>query len=86
MVESASSLIVRKAGTGAGTIIVGKELCGPECETMSIPYVKDTTVTLQVVPAVDSTFVRWETAAGVVLDNIYYAQPGETVIAVFEKP
>jgi hypothetical protein len=40
---------------------------------------------LQVVPDADSVFVRWETAAGVPLASIYYAQLGETVIAVFEK-
>jgi hypothetical protein len=41
--------------------------------------------TLQVIPEADSVFVRWETVDGVPLASIYYAQPGETVIAIFNK-
>jgi hypothetical protein len=80
-----ASLVIKKAGTGQGTISADEQACGPACAELTLPYVEQTMKTLQVVPAADSSFVRWETADGALLEKIYYAQPGETVIAVFEK-
>jgi hypothetical protein len=78
-------IVVRKAGTGNGTIMTDQQTCDAACAELIIPYIEGTMATLQVVPDADSVFVRWETADGVPLANIYYAQPGETVYAVFEK-
>jgi hypothetical protein len=82
---SLETLAIRKTGSGSGTIIAGTRICGPECIELVIPYVKGGSTTLQVIPEADSTFVRWETEAGVPLKGLHYAQPGETVIAIFEK-
>jgi hypothetical protein len=76
---------VRKAGSGTGTVIIGQQDCGSACVEVVIPYVEHDTATLEVIPDADCTFVRWETAEGVPVEGIHYAQPGETVMAVFEK-
>jgi hypothetical protein len=83
--QEGSVLVVRKAGTGNGTILTDQQACDAACAELSVPYIEGAMATLQVVPEANSTFVRWETADGIPLESIYYAQPGETVIAVFEK-
>jgi hypothetical protein len=47
--------------------------------------VEHDTATIEVIPEADATFVRWETEEGLPVDGIHYAQPGETVIAIFER-
>jgi hypothetical protein len=77
---------VRKQGTGTGTILVGEQVCGPECPELTLPYTDGAQFPLQVMPTADSRFVGWQTADGNVVEGaIFYAQPGDTVIAVFEK-
>jgi hypothetical protein len=83
--EALAPITIRKSETGTGTIFIGAQACGPACVEVTVPYVAGARYTVQVVPAADSRFVQWETADGVPLASIYYAQPGETVIAVFEK-
>jgi hypothetical protein len=79
-------VIVRKQGTGTGTIRVGAQVCGPECTELTLPYTASARFTLQVMPATDSRFVGWQTAEGEIVEgSMFYAQPGDTVIAVFEK-
>jgi hypothetical protein len=77
---------VRKQGTGSGTILVGAQVCGPECTELTLPYTAGVRFMLQVLPAADSRFVGWQTEDGNIVESaIFYAQPGEAVIAVFEK-
>jgi hypothetical protein len=76
---------IHKRGSGKGTILGAGQTCGPDCPALSIPYIEHAATTLQVIPEADSYFVRWETADGVPLEQMYYAQPGDMVIAVFEK-
>jgi hypothetical protein len=83
--EALETFTVHKAGSGTGTIMVGQQVCGSTCVELVIPYVEHDTATLEVIPDADCTFVRWETAAGVPVEGMHYAQPGDTVMAVFEK-
>jgi hypothetical protein len=77
---------VRKQGSGSGTILSGEQVCGLECGELTLPYTAGAQFTLQVIPAADSRFVGWQTADGEVVEGtVFYAQPGETVIAIFEK-
>jgi hypothetical protein len=77
---------VRKQGAGSGTILVGDQVCGPECLELTLPYTDGAQFTLQAIPAADSRFVGWQTVEGNIVEGtLFYAQPGETVIAVFEK-
>jgi hypothetical protein len=81
-----SVLTIRKAGTGNGSIIAADEReCLAGCEEMRLPYIENLAETIQVIPDADSVFVGWQTPEGVLLENIYYAQPGDVVIAVFDK-
>ena len=43
------------------------------------------TLSASATPDADSTFVGWQTATGEMLTGLEYVQPGETVLAVFEK-
>jgi hypothetical protein len=77
---------VRKQGTGSGTIQFNEQVCGPACAELTLPYTDGARFALQVIPAADSRFVGWQTADGeVVKGTIFYARPGETVLAVFEQ-
>jgi hypothetical protein len=78
-------ITVKKAGPGQGTIRVGANTCGPECTEWLLPSADGRPLTVEVIPASDSYFVRWEDQAGLPLEGIHYAQPGDTVYAVFEK-
>jgi hypothetical protein len=69
-------LVVRKAGSGNGTIMTDQQACEAACAELIIPYIKGSMTTLQVIPEADSVFVRWETADDVPLASIYYAQAG----------
>jgi hypothetical protein len=66
-------------------ILTAQQACDSACAELTIPYIEGSMATLQVIPEADSVFVRWETVDGVPLASIYYAQPGETVIAIFNK-
>ena len=79
------SLTIRKAGTGTGTVTAGEQVCDEVCSEFSIPYVEGEKVDVEVTSAVDSYFAGWETADGTSLENIYYANPGDTVFAIFER-
>jgi hypothetical protein len=85
--ESPSAVItVQKSGTGTGTIVIGEQECGPDCPVLTVPYAEGSRYILQAVPAADSRFVGWQTEDGhIVEEAIFYAQPGETMLAVFEK-
>jgi hypothetical protein len=76
---------VRKQGPGTGTILFGGQTCGPACAELTLPYAAEARFPLQAIPAADSVFVRWETPAGVPIENTYYAQPGDIVIAIFNR-
>lgn len=84
-VTTESSITIRKAGTGNGTLIAETSSCGPECDTFSIPYIEAERVTVQVLPDDASLFIGWQTLEGTPLEEIFYAQPGDTVLAVFER-
>lgn len=77
------SVLIKKAGTGAGTVLAGEQVCGPECQEVSIPYSEHRAVVLKAIPETGSLFDRWETAQGSSLENTIHVQPGETVLAVF---
>jgi hypothetical protein len=84
--RSPEFVILRKSGTGTGTITLGDQVCGLECPVLAVPYIEGARLTPQVVPAADSRFVGWQTKDGKAIEGaIFYAQPGDTVIAVFEK-
>ena len=74
-----------KAGTGNGTLTVGRQTCSVECTELTLPYVAGQQAQITVMPEAGSVFVRWETADGTPLTGLTYMQPGDTVIAVFEK-
>jgi murein DD-endopeptidase MepM/ murein hydrolase activator NlpD len=78
-------IIIRKAGTGGGTIIANGLRCGNKCMELIIPYGKSAVKTLRVVPDPGSCFVRWDTSQGITLEDIRDVQPGDMVIAVFNK-
>jgi murein DD-endopeptidase MepM/ murein hydrolase activator NlpD len=80
-----SYIIIRKAGTGRGTIIGNGLRCGEKCVELIIPYDKNSVETLRVVPDPDSWFVRWGTSLGTTLEDIRDVRPGDTVIAVIDK-
>ncbi len=75
---------ILKTGTGNGTIIAGDQECGPGCAELVIPYVTDGSMTVTVEPAAGSFFAGWETVGGDPIGQTFYANPGETVVAVFE--
>jgi len=78
-------LTVKKSGNGAGTISAGAQVCDTTCQELILPYVAGEQADLQVTPTAGSAFVGWQTAEGVPLENIYYANPGDVVYAIFEQ-
>ena len=86
--DGATSLLpqffVNKRGRGRGTIAAGEQVCGPDCDAMTCPYVAESSTTLQVQPESGSVFLGWQTADGRSIDHLFYAAPGETVFAVFD--
>lgn len=75
-----------KTGTGQGTILIGDQECGPECTELRIPYTDKTGIVLKAIPESGYRFVRWEKSDGSpVVDGVFRAQPGDSVIAIFEK-
>jgi hypothetical protein len=77
---------VRKQGTGSGTIQFNEQACGPDCPELIVPYTEGVRFTVQAIPETDSRFMGWQTTDGQTVEGtIFYARPGETVIAVFEK-
>jgi hypothetical protein len=80
----APEVAIHKAGSGTGTITVVEQVCGGTCMVLFVPYDPAGSVMVQVEPDADSSFVRWEDSTGTPIDGIHYAQPGETVYAVFE--
>jgi hypothetical protein len=77
-------VIIRKAGFGSGTVTANGLSCGKKCMELIIPYHQDTMKTLKVIPDADSYFAGWMTPEGFPFEDIGNAQPGETVIAVFD--
>ena len=61
------TVTLKKAGTGTGTITLGEDVCDVECTELTIPYAAGAKVQVQVTPADDSVFVRWEKADGTAL-------------------
>jgi hypothetical protein len=83
--ELAGMVVIRKARSGAGSLISGSLQCGSGCEVMVIPHVSEESVLVDAIPAADSYFAGWRTSQGYVLESIHYAQPGDIVIAIFNK-
>jgi len=79
------TVIIRKSGSGNGMITVGSQSCDALCSELTVPYVAGQSVNVNVVPAADSVFIGWQKADGTSISGVAYAQPGETVLAVFEK-
>jgi hypothetical protein len=77
-------IVIRKGGTGGGTITANGLRCGKKCEELIIPYDKNAMKTLRVVPDAGSYFGGWKTSEGVPLEDIRDAPPGEVFIAVFD--
>jgi hypothetical protein len=82
--EETASILVEKTGSGSGTITVDSQVCDEGCQELSVLYVTGQQADLTVTPAADSYFAGWEAADGTALEDIYYANPGDTVYAVFE--
>lgn len=82
---SEETLVVKKAGSGSGTITAGTQVCDAACTELEITYIAGKEVDVNVTAAADSYFAGWETAGGVQIENIYYAEPGDTVFAIFEQ-
>ncbi|GAK56577.1 glycosyl hydrolase family 98 putative carbohydrate binding module [Candidatus Vecturithrix granuli] len=78
-------IMVRKAGNGNGTIIAGDQICGAGCQELILPYNDMQSVILQILPDESSVFGYWQDEKGILYTDIYYAQPGDIVYAVFEK-
>jgi hypothetical protein len=83
--ELTNVLTVKKSGSGTGIVASSSQSCDVMCTALIIPYVAGQHVDLQVTPGADSVFVGWQTASGVPLEDIYYANPGDTVYAIFEQ-
>ncbi len=77
-------IILRKAGTGGGTVTANGLRCGNNCVELIIPYDKKAIETIRIVPNAGSYFVGWETSTGITLEDIQNMQPGEVVFAVFD--
>ena len=77
-------ITVQKTGSGNGTITAGTQVCDAACTELAIPYIEGEQIDVNVTAAADSYFAGWETAGGVKLEDIYYANPGEIVFAIFE--
>lgn len=78
------TVVVKKAGSGSGTLTSGTTVCDATCTTLTVTYVAGGQIALQVTPSAGSVFTGWQAADGTMLDDIYYANPGDTVFAVFE--
>jgi hypothetical protein len=82
--EVASVVRIGKRGKGRGTIATETETCDEICEELVAPYVAGEQLELRVTPEDGSVFAGWEAADGTPLEDIYYANPGDTVYAIFE--
>jgi hypothetical protein len=81
-----ASIAVQKGGTGTGTILIGAQVCGPDCPGMVVPYLPGSRYPVQAIPAADARFEGWQTEDGEpVEDALFYAHPGETIYAIFER-
>lgn len=78
-------MIVQKSGSGRGKISAGDQMCDESCQELVLPYVEGEKANLTVTPENGSYFAGWQTADGVALENIYYANPGDTVYAIFNQ-
>ena len=77
-------VVIRKAGTGQGTIQAGEQVCGVGCEELIFVYGEQEEITVQVSPEEGSVFVGWQTEDGGSIEELFYANPGDTVYAVFD--
>ena len=81
-----ATLTVKKAGSGRGTVMVGTQTCDADCTVLQVAQTDKTALVLKAIPAAGSRFVRWETSDGCILTaSVFRAEPGVTVVAVFEK-
>ena len=62
------------------------QTCDIDCPALLVVYTPGGGFTVQVTAADGAVFVGWETADGIRLAGLHYAQPGETIFAVFEQP
>jgi len=83
--SGAETVTVRKGGTGNGIVTVSTWVCPTTCQELQIPVLPGVTFSASATPDAGSTFVGWQTASGELLTGFEYVQPGETVIAVFER-
>ena len=65
---------------------MGDGVCGPTWTRWVLPSFDQRPLTVQVEPELDASFVRWARPDGTLVSGVYHAQPGDTVIAIFEKP
>jgi hypothetical protein len=79
-----ADVIFRKRGSGSGTIRVGTQECGPDCDELPVPYADYALLT--VIAAEGSHFVRLEREDGTLLNvDSFAVSPGETVFVIFEQ-
>jgi hypothetical protein len=83
--QPSSLITVKKEGSGTGTVMIGDQACDSACMEKSVPYVEHRAVILKVIPDPDSYFAWWKTEDGEISKGTVRIQPGETVIAVFQK-
>ncbi len=76
---------VRKHGNGSGTVHLGDRVCPADCLVVSVPTPENGIVILKAIPDEGSRFARWTDSAGQVLTERFHAEPGDTIIAVFEQ-
>ncbi len=83
---SGQQFTLKKAGTGVGTVMVGDRVCGLEYEELRLSEVERAMLILKALPEINSHFAGWEAVDETTsMGRIFRAQPGDTVIAVFEK-
>ena len=78
-------VIIKKAGSGKGTVTVGDWVCAETCQTLHMPTITGVTLAVTATPDEYSTFSGWQTESGKSLAGLEYVKAGDTVIAVFEK-
>ena len=83
--SGAETVTVRKSGTGNGVVTIGTWVCPTTCQELQIPVIPGVTLSASATPDAGSTFVGWQTSSGAPLTGFEYVQPGETVIAIFER-
>ncbi len=80
--QDASIVTISKEGTGDGTVAAGDVRCDLGCLDVRVPYTENTAAIVKAIPSVNTAFIGWRNANGLVAGKVYF-QPGETLKAIF---